>query len=228
VNGWLLIAHRGASADATENTIAAFDLAKRQGADAVECDVRLTRDGTPVVFHDADLRRLGGRPERIDALSDGALAAVRVGDGERIPTLAEALDWSSRGLPLVIEVKAGAELARVARQVAAAIRRAPAAQILDVSSFSAPLLSALAAQLPGVPRALVAEEDAAEAAAVARSLNVEALHLAVERWPGHPPFAPTLVWTVDDPVQARRLLDEGATGIFTNRPGRLAPLRAAA
>jgi glycerophosphoryl diester phosphodiesterase len=227
VRRWQLIAHRGASADATENTLAAFTLAKQQGADAVECDVRLTRDGTPVVFHDADLVRLAARTERIDLLNAAEVAALRVGDGEPIPTLAEALDWSRDGLPLVIELKAGADPTTLAERVATVVRSIPAAQIACVSSFSPLILSAIATRLPGVPRALISDQPT-NAEATAGAIGVQALHLAVGRWLGAPPFEPTLVWTVDDPAVASRLLGEGARGIFTNRPHLLAELRVAA
>lgn len=225
MNRWLLIAHRGASADATENTLAAFALAAEQGADAVECDVRLTQDGTPVVLHDADLRRLAGRTERVEALTIAELAAVRVGDGQLIPTLAEALDWSRRGLPLVVELKAGPDPSLLAECVAPVIRSA-ADRIVAVSSFSLSILQRVAERLPDVALALVADEASEVAAARAHAVGASALHLAVGRWPGRPPFQPTLVWTVDDRADATRVLSEGAAGLFTNRPGVLAAVRA--
>ncbi|MCS6801357.1 MAG: glycerophosphodiester phosphodiesterase [Chloroflexota bacterium] len=224
---WRLIAHRGASAEVTENTLAAFDLAARHGADAVECDVRLTRDGVPVVFHDADLVRLAGRPERVDSLTAAEVAAVRLEGGHRIPTLAETLVWSRTGLPLIIEVKSGADPVLMARQVAA-VAAAVGGTVAALSSFSPRLLEALAASLPEVPRALVADLPAEDAAVQARAVGAAALHLAVRRWTGAPPFEPTFVWTVDDVSAAGRLLGEGARGIFTNRPAALAALRGSA
>ena len=65
MNAPLIIGHRGASAVAPENTLAAFREAVAVGADGIEFDVRLTRDGVPVVIHDRDLRRTGGLPHRI-------------------------------------------------------------------------------------------------------------------------------------------------------------------
>src|SRR6185312_17377418 len=87
--GPLVIAHRGASADAVENTIAAFRLAREQGADGVELDVMRCATGEVVVFHDDDLGRLGGYPGDVRALSFAELRAVELhggtGGGERIP-----------------------------------------------------------------------------------------------------------------------------------------------
>ena len=75
----LVIAHRGASFDAPENTLAAFERALADGADGLEFDVRLAADGVPVVIHDATLRRTAGRQVSIASLSSSALASVEVG-----------------------------------------------------------------------------------------------------------------------------------------------------
>jgi glycerophosphoryl diester phosphodiesterase len=83
-----IIAHRGASAEAPENTIEAFQLGLDQGADAIECDVHLSADGELVVIHDADLRRVAGIDKAINEL---ALADLKALDS-RIPSLSEVLD----------------------------------------------------------------------------------------------------------------------------------------
>ncbi|HET9465640.1 MAG TPA: glycerophosphodiester phosphodiesterase family protein, partial [Gemmatimonadales bacterium] len=105
-----VIAHRGASGHAPENTLPAFDLAVRQGADAIELDVRLTADGVPVVFHDATIDRTTGHRGPLSAISLAELQEVDAGarftadrghtfpfraGGVRVPTLAEVL----RGFP---------------------------------------------------------------------------------------------------------------------------------
>src|SRR5262249_42375520 len=79
-------AHRGDSAHEMENTMAAFDAARAAGADGIELDVQLDRDGTVVVFHDDTLDRLVGRPGKITELSATERAALRVG-GHAVPTL---------------------------------------------------------------------------------------------------------------------------------------------
>ena len=95
----LIIGHRGASAHAPENTLAAFQLALDAGADGVEFDVQLSRDGQPVVIHDADLKRTGLTPRRVRDLTLSELKKTDVGSwfdrsfaGERIPTLEEVFD----------------------------------------------------------------------------------------------------------------------------------------
>ena len=84
-------AHRGASAHAPENTLEAFELARTAGADGIELDVRLDRDGTVVVFHDRALDRLCGRPGSIEQLSAAERKTLRVA-GAAVPTLEATLD----------------------------------------------------------------------------------------------------------------------------------------
>src|SRR6266542_5407411 len=95
----LVLGHRGASAEAPENTLASFRLALAQGADGVELDVRRCATGEVVVVHDEDLSRVGGAPLRVADSPLGALRAVDLGAwagerfrGERIPLLAEVLE----------------------------------------------------------------------------------------------------------------------------------------
>ncbi|MDT7603800.1 MAG: glycerophosphoryl diester phosphodiesterase [Acidobacteriota bacterium] len=117
----LIIAHRGASAHAPENTLAAFELALAEGADGLEFDVRLARDGVPVVIHDATLRRTNGRADKVASLSSSALASVDVGSWfnrrfprlardeyarQRVPTLAEVFEqFAPRCGTLYVELK---------------------------------------------------------------------------------------------------------------------------
>ncbi|MDQ2784391.1 MAG: glycerophosphodiester phosphodiesterase, partial [Chloroflexota bacterium] len=96
----LIIAHRGASADAPENTLAAFRLAIAQGADGLECDLRMSADGIIVISHDDSLRRTQEHPVRIAETTAAALAAYAV------PTLAETLATVRGKLPLInLELK---------------------------------------------------------------------------------------------------------------------------
>jgi glycerophosphoryl diester phosphodiesterase len=87
----LVIAHRGASAEAPENTLAAFRRALALKVDGIELDVQATRDGVPVVFHDEGLRRLTGRIGRLGKKTWPELAALRVAQTEPIPNLAQVL-----------------------------------------------------------------------------------------------------------------------------------------
>jgi glycerophosphoryl diester phosphodiesterase len=113
-----ICAHRGASIDAPENTLAAFQLAWDQGVEAIELDVRLSRDGEVVVIHDATTARTAGldRPvaeqtlAELRALDAGAWHAPRFA-GERVPTLREVLDTVPDGGTVFVELKSGPETA---------------------------------------------------------------------------------------------------------------------
>ncbi len=98
----LIIAHRGESYDAPENTLASINLAWQRDADAVEIDVRLSKDNKVVVFHDKTTRRLGGRNESVKNQTLEELKELDVGSwksekykNEKIPTLTEVLATSS-------------------------------------------------------------------------------------------------------------------------------------
>ena len=87
-----VIAHRGFAVDAPENTLLAFERALALGVTHLETDVRATRDGTPVLWHDRTLDRLGGLAARIADLELEQLRAVDLGAGQRVATLREALE----------------------------------------------------------------------------------------------------------------------------------------
>jgi len=109
----LIIGHRGASAVAPENTMAAFREAIAAGADGIEFDVRLARDGVPVVIHDNTLRRTGGLSHRVADLTSAELAKVDVGSwfarsfaNETVPSLAELFTlFQSNKSTLYLEMK---------------------------------------------------------------------------------------------------------------------------
>lgn len=153
-----IVAHRGASGEAPENTHAAFRRAWALGVECVELDVRLTRDGEVVVFHDATTARTGGIDRPVAAQTLAELRALDLGAwfgsafaGERIATLAEVLAEVPRGATLFVEIKSEA---LTAPAVAAVIRRADLASrgaFVALQAYDAEALAALAAELPGVP-----------------------------------------------------------------------------
>lgn len=154
-----IVAHRGASAEAPENTLAAFRRAWELGAESCELDVRVTRDGHVVVIHDATTRRTSGGATDlavVEATLD-ELRAVDVGAwkdaryrGERIPTLAEALDATPPGRMLFVEIKTTAADADViAKAVLAADPRTRDAT-LALQAYDADALAAVAERLPGI------------------------------------------------------------------------------
>jgi len=113
----LIVAHRGASADAPENTIPAFELAWKQNADAIEGDFHLTQDGHIVCLHDADTRKHAGKPLVVAQSTLAELRALDVGARKgpqwkdtRIPTLDEVLATIPKGKRIFVEIKCGPEI----------------------------------------------------------------------------------------------------------------------
>ena len=108
----IIIAHRGAQADAPENTLSAFSEALRQGADAIELDVQQTKDKKLVIMHDFTLRRTTGKKGRVDQCTLKQIKSLDAGSwfsqkykGERVPTLGEVLDTYGTKTNFVIELK---------------------------------------------------------------------------------------------------------------------------
>lgn len=228
-----MLAHRGLAVDAPENTMLAFELAVRAGADYIETDVHVSADGVAVIAHDPTLKRVAiGRVDRVADLSAHELRRVDLGEGQRVATLEEALHAFSR-TRFNIDVKTDAAI----ESTVEVVRRADAADRVLLTAFSDARRRRLAAMVPGVAtsagRASVLR---ARAASVTR--NAPLLRRAVagahalqipERVgrmrllsPGlidtaHAAGIEVHVWTVNDEPDMRRLLALGVDGIVTDR-----------
>lgn len=231
----VIIAHRGESYDAPENTLAAIQLAWDRGARAVEIDVRTSKDGDLLVLHDADTARIGGPRRDVSHQTTADLRHLDAGRwkhrrwaGEKIPLFQEVLDTAPSHGRLFIELKEGPEavprLAQVLSQKSAAERHV-------VMSFNPSTVVAGAHALPGVELSQLLHarvwtaRDAlprliAEAAARGcRSLNLERhrrLDAAVIARI-HRAGLLVYVWTVNHPGEACRLRDAAIDGIATDR-----------
>jgi len=100
-----IFAHRGFSSDYPENTLLAFTKALEAGADGIETDLRLSRDGEVVIFHDDDLKAITGHNDVPEALTLEELKRLDAGKGEQIPTLDELLLLTSARATLILEIK---------------------------------------------------------------------------------------------------------------------------
>jgi glycerophosphoryl diester phosphodiesterase len=233
-----VIAHRGASHDAPENTLAAVRLAWEQGADACEFDVHLTGDGRLVAIHDADTRRTAGPPGLV--VGDSPLAALRTLDvgrwkgeafaGERVPTLEEMLGTVPAGKRVFVEVKGGPAAVPELCRVLAGSGLDPGRTV--VIAFDPAVVSAVKQARPDVPACwlldLAGRVPAAPVAdLIARAQELRADGLDVSARPGlDAAFAGAVrraglglfVWTVNHPVEATRLVGLGVDGITTDRP----------
>lgn len=236
-----IIAHRGASHDAPENTLAAFKLGWQQRADAVELDIWLTKDGKIVVCHDADTKRTTGIAKKIP---ESTLTELRVLDagswkdpkwkGEKLPTLDETLALIPDGKRLVIEIKCGVEVLPELERVLKAAGK-PASQLVIIS-FSYPVCTDAKKLFPKIPVLFLSsfKQDKASGAwtptpasliAKAKAANLDGLNLAFKGpldaafvQQTHAAGLKFYVWTVDEAEVAKKLLAAGADGITTNRP----------
>jgi glycerophosphoryl diester phosphodiesterase len=230
----LLLAHRGASAVAVENTIDAMRAARAARADAVEIDVRLCRTGEVVVFHDADVRRLTGRPERVAELSLAEVRGLDLGRGARVATFAEVLEET--GPDLLVDVEIKAEVARdlgLEAKVAAEIRRQGQAERVMVTSFHPAALWRFQRHLPEVQTGLIFADDQAlpfRRAWAAYLLRTEWLApqstlcsvRQLADW--HRSGFSVNCWVADDPAEARALCAMGADALTSNDPARVRPV----
>jgi glycerophosphoryl diester phosphodiesterase len=221
----LIIAHRGASAEQPENTLAAFRGALALEVDGIELDVRFTRDGVPVVFHDLQLRRLTGTAGRLDGKTWTELRALRVRGRESIPRLVDVLRLT-RGLAVVqIELKSG-PVAPVVR----AIKSARAADWVILASFDHRLVVEARKLAPAIPRMLISEGRVAPALLVRRLAACGATGLSVNQravrsmaWVRHFQMRGYAVWawTVNDLTLARRLAGWGVDALLGDDPALL-------
>jgi glycerophosphoryl diester phosphodiesterase len=231
-----IIAHRGYSARAPENTVVAMELALDAGADALEFDLHTSKDGTAMLFHDATLDRTTDGVGPISAWSDERLAALDAGawfdaafSGEPIPTLAQALERvGPRVGRLYAEVKGYNEPEELQRMVetvtAAGCRESTVFISMDWSA-----LERIRATDSGIAIGYIVErsERAAEATARATGDPAALLDFNAEVLLDDPSLARSArdrgielaSWTVDAPGVAARLLRIGVRGITTNEVG---------
>ena len=238
-----LYGHRGASALLPENTLAAFEQALADGANALELDVHRTADGHFVVAHDPDGRRMAGIDEHIrtvglDQVKRWKMAATDGTTSERftVPTLEEVLQ-TFPGVPMSIDLKPDDPSA--VPPLLEVIARHGAENRVTLASFSTRVVRRMRGLgYPGLTTLLKLEVTLIRflpAAVARRYVTGNAAHIPVQygtvRLDG-PPFIARCralglrveYWVVDDPRVARRLLDTGATGIMSDNPAAIAPI----
>jgi len=231
-----IIAHRGASCLAPENTLASVELAWELGADAVEVDVHLTKDRRIVAIHDATTLRTAGKDLIVAATDSSQLRELNVGShkhpsfaGEPIPFLEEILETVPPGRHLFVEIKCGPEIVPVLDEI---VTQSGKRSQVVIIGFDVATMKAVKEAMLDVPvywlydkkfRGLSGHALAEQAQAY--GLDGVDLHWSIVTWR----FARAVrkaglrlyAWTVDHPGDATRLHILGVDGITTNDPGRL-------
>lgn len=242
--GQLIVGHRGASHDAPENTLAAFNLAWERGADAIEGDFYLSSDGRVVCIHDKDTKRVAGVKHIVAKTTFDELRKLDVGAwkdekwrGEMIPTLEEVLATIPPGKKIFIELKAGPEIADPVVKILAASTLKPE-QVVFIS-FSEQTIEAFEKRLPHYrshwltsykqknkigpwkPSAQKVSETVHRIGAdgVGSNALLEVVDQAFIEKYRKADEGEFHVWTVDDLEVARKYQQLGAWSITTNRPG---------
>ncbi len=227
-------AHRGASAVAPENTLAAFQRAYDLGADGVELDVQLTADDRVVCLHDETLDRTTSGSGPLARLTLDEVRALDASYGneafshEKVPTLEEIFGLlGPTGMTINIELKNSVEpYPGLEQAVLALVEEAGMAEQVVYSTFNHISAAALARSSQPSVVGLLFEDVLAEPWHYADHLGARALH---PNWK-YVSYAPETVarchdiglavnvWTVDDPTVARTMADLGADALITNRP----------
>lgn len=226
----LVIAHRTTMGHAPENTLAGIRRALDMGCDGVEIDVRLCADGVPVLMHDDQLERTTDAIGRIADTTLSDLQQTDAGDGERIPTLRDALSLVDGRLLFVVELKVtpGDDIAALADAVLAEIERADALPWSWLWSFDSETIIELAKRAPHRSRVahlcLSPTPDIWRIAAKhgLDGISMHASGLTAEivaacRAHGLAAF----VWTVNEPADIQRCIELGTTGIVGDYPERI-------
>ncbi|MDP0491586.1 MAG: glycerophosphodiester phosphodiesterase [Verrucomicrobiota bacterium JB023] len=242
VTALFIVAHRGASADAPENTIPAFELAWEQKADAIEGDFHLTKDGHIVCIHDYDTKRVSGEKHIVAETTLETLRTLDVGSwkspkfaGTHIPTIDEVFETVPEGKTIYIEVKCGPEIVPALTKELEETTLKPS-QIV-VISFNEDFVRVWKNEHPHCPTMLLLAFDARrpqlkpsvnEVLSRLQACNADGLSSSE-----HVAVTPEVVdkikdagyqyhsWTIDETRRAVRSLNAGSQSITTNKPAQL-------
>ncbi|HEU5359778.1 MAG TPA: glycerophosphodiester phosphodiesterase [Candidatus Deferrimicrobiaceae bacterium] len=215
----IVVAHRGASRRALENSLEAFSLSLADRADMIEFDVRLSAEGEPVVIHDPRTGRTARENVPVDRTGASRLRRIRLQNGEPIPFLADVLGLVRGAVPVNIETKTAGGVRAALRVIGGMGYRG---EILLSSGLRDECLAARTAR-PGVPCGLVTGRPSASDLAFCLRHSLSSIH------PDHRKLSvlrirkvkesglPLLPYTVDDEEVFFRLVEGGVDGVFSNR-----------
>ncbi len=227
--------HRGASGHQPENTLVSFQTAMAMGADGIECDIRESRDGRIMIFHDPTLKRIAGRPERIDRLTFSELRKIDAGDGEQIPELKALFQKTPPDFLLNLEIKQ----VRPEKLLDLIYRHNAQYRVL-ISSFYSEILIKIRSLDSAIRLGYLVDRNSstvpcegnvpcedADLFKKANTMKAQSLHFSkrlitedrIARV--HREGFLIYAYTIDAPNQMSRFMKMGMDGLFTNYPDRL-------
>lgn len=233
-----IIAHRGYSGVAPENTLAAFASAVDIGADMIELDVQQTKDGVLVVFHDTDMKRITGISGRVSDYTYEEICRMDAGSwfdsvagsgtgsfsGEKIPSLAEVLELiRDSDLDIYLELKDIGEVDGFAAAVVSEVVAQGMQNRVVYASFNYRYLRQIKEIDENIP--ILCNTQLGDADKLLAEYPAEYYGLYVEKLQQntiqklHEAGSLAFVWTVNTPVQMRNVISMGADGVVTNQPG---------
>ena len=233
---FIIIAHRGESFDAPENTLASINLAWERNADAVEIDIQLTKDKKIVVIHDKSTLRTGGKLRRIATSTYNDLINIDVGKfkgtkwkNERIPLFEDVIDTIPENKTLFVEIKSDEKIIDPLRKVISDKKAKP--NQIKFIGFNFKTMSLVKKLLPKFESYWIIEgKDYKRNASLnsvitrCRKSNLDGIDVQEKKYLDeeiilqvHNSNLKIYTWTVDDPVRAEQLYFAGIDGITTNK-----------
>jgi glycerophosphoryl diester phosphodiesterase len=202
-NGMKIIGHRGAAGLELENTLASLRRAKELGVDGIEFDVRLTKDRQLVLCHDKDLARVSGNPARVANLTLKEIKKIKLYNGEKVPTLDEALDFLN-GTWAIIEAKVGNCL----DELLAVLDRHPKARV-TIASFDHAFAMELEKRRPDISVYLAEKTRMTEIIHIVRQARADGIDLnawllnPLTYWLARRHQLEIMVFTINHPLVAK-------------------------
>ncbi len=222
-----IIAHRGASGEAPENTMAAFEKAVADSTDWIELDVQENADGVVIVQHDSDFKRVGRDDLKVWNATNEELRDLDVGSwfgpefsDQRVPTLRQVLERAKGHVNVLIELKYYGHDEQLESKVVEIVEQTGMEPHIMLMSLKREQLSRAAALRPDWRRGLlntVSIGDLTRLDLNFLALNATAASLSQIRR-AHARDMKVYVWTVDDPVQLSVMMSRGVDGVITDRP----------
>lgn len=237
-DGFVVIAHRGASAYAPENTHSAFKLAIQMKAEMIELDLSISKDGIPVVVHDESVDRTTGASGEVNTFTLEELKKLETGswfddkfDGEPFPTLAEVLAYTKDKIAVNIEIKTEAVSDEIedgiVEKALKIVKEAGVENQVIFSSFDYRVMEHLEKLAPEMPKAILYEKSQSGnllPSELVGKYKVDAFNCSYRQlsdaWvedltSNEIPF---FIYTVNEEVLMEKIIKKGATGIFSDKP----------